>query len=80
MPPLARQIGEPGAVHDMEQQATVVACVVRGGVDGGFQLGDGGDGVVGGGDDIDCATLAGNGSCDEACNTGACNNDGGDCD
>ena len=38
------------------------------------------DGVVGGGDDIDCATLAGNGSCDEACNTGACNNDGGDCE
>ena len=29
---------------------------------------------------IDCATLAGDGSCDEECNTGACNKDGGDCE
>ena len=38
------------------------------------------DATAGTADDIDCAALAGNGSCDEACNTGACNNDGGDCD
>ena len=38
------------------------------------------DATAGTADDIDCATLAGNGTCDEACNTGACNNDGGDCD
>ena len=38
------------------------------------------DATAGTADDIDCASLAGDGSCDEACNTGACNNDGGDCD
>ena len=38
------------------------------------------DATPGTADDIDCATLAGDGTCDEACNTGACNNDGGDCD
>ena len=31
-------------------------------------------------DRIEIAALAGDGTCDEACNTGACNNDGGDCD
>ena len=29
---------------------------------------------------IDCAALANDGNCDEVCNTGACNNDGGDCE
>jgi len=47
------------------------------------------DGAVGGDDDIDCSTfdavtnpdgLGDNGTCDEACNSGACNNDGGDCE
>ena len=42
--------------------------------------GTGADATAGTADDIDCAALAGNGSCDEECNTGACNNDGGDCD
>ena len=37
------------------------------------------DATSGTADDIDCAALAGDGTCDEACNTGACNNDGGDC-
>ena len=40
----------------------------------------GADGTAGTADDIDCASLAGNGSCDEECNSGACNNDGGDCE
>jgi len=32
------------------------------------------------GNAIDCAAKAGDGTCDEACNTGACNDDGGDCE
>jgi hypothetical protein len=32
------------------------------------------------GNAINCAAVAGDNSCDEACNTGACNNDGGDCE
>ena len=32
------------------------------------------------GNAIDCSAVASDGSCDEACNTGACDNDGGDCD
>ncbi len=59
---------------------TIGACCDQSGPDGIY-----GDdlttlGVDESTDDIDCASLAGNGSCDQECNSGACNNDGGDCE
>ena len=40
------------------------------------------DATAGTADDIDCSTagLGGDGTCDQECNSGACNFDGGDCD